>query len=268
MNTITADLLPLAVDIATLNVLRDNPRRGDVEAVRKSYEQFGQRKPIVVRRGDRVVLAGNHQLLAARELGWESIAVVWVDDDDATAMAFTLADNRTGDLGSYDDALLLLLLSQVEATDNAALFAATGFDTFDMAALLESSTNGLSGTTDEPDDHFDDSEDPTPETDKGRALALWGSTVGEPDVTPENGSEWQLGEHILVVCDVHKDWARYIHHLTGDALLWPYPSLLAPFVVQARGRKLVLVQPNRYLAGWSITKWQRLTGETAVEVTA
>jgi len=134
MNTITADLLQLAVDITTLNVLRDNPRRGDIEAVRKSYEQFGQRKPIVARRGDRVVLAGNHQLLAARELGWPEIAVVWVDDDEATSNAFVLADNRTADLGTYDDELLSALLQSFDMDSD--LFAATGYVEDDLTDLL------------------------------------------------------------------------------------------------------------------------------------
>ena len=146
MNTITADLLPLAVDIATLNVLRDNPRRGDVEAVRKSYEQFGQRKPIVARRDDRVVLAGNHQLLAARELGWPEIAVVWVDDDDATAMAFTLADNRTADLGTYDNDLLAALIAGVAETGIAELLGATGYDDKDLRDILAGGHAGAPGS--------------------------------------------------------------------------------------------------------------------------
>jgi hypothetical protein len=42
-----------------------------------------------------------HELIAAaQQLGWTHIAVVWVDDDDITATAFALADNRTGDLGT------------------------------------------------------------------------------------------------------------------------------------------------------------------------
>ena len=55
---------------------------------------------------DNVVIAGNHQLAAARKLGWDQIAVLYVEDDELTAKAFALADNRTADLGTYDDDLL------------------------------------------------------------------------------------------------------------------------------------------------------------------
>ena len=51
---------------------------------------FGQRKPIVVRRSDNVVIAGNHTMQAAQALGWSEIAVVWVDDDEVT-MTTTVA---------------------------------------------------------------------------------------------------------------------------------------------------------------------------------
>ena len=88
-------------------------------AVAESYATFGQRKPIVARREGKggVVIAGNHQLEAARELGWEKIPVVWVEDDDITAKALALADNRTADLGSYDDSDLLAMLQTVREAD-------------------------------------------------------------------------------------------------------------------------------------------------------
>jgi len=126
--------------VADLTELPGNPRRGDVEAVKRSYERFGQRKPIVVRRDGKqtVVVAGNHQLKAAQELGWESIAVVFADDlTDDEARGFALADNRVADLGGYDDSDLLALLEQVDDTD---LLAVTGYaetDIIDLRRLSE-----------------------------------------------------------------------------------------------------------------------------------
>lgn len=122
---IAPDLQPLAVPIGELKPLPGNPRRGDVEAVMRSYEKFGQRKPIVARR-DGTIIAGNHQLEAARRLGWTEIAIVRVDDDDQTAKAYALADNRVGELGGYDDGALLSLLEDLG--DTGDLLLATGFD--------------------------------------------------------------------------------------------------------------------------------------------
>lgn len=121
------DLLPLAFPIDRLSPLPGNPRRGDVDAVVRSYSKFGQRKPIVARRqgAEGTVIAGNHQLVAARRLGWERIAVVWVDDDEITAKAFALADNRTSDLGDYDQAALEQMIADV--ADDVDLLAATSY---------------------------------------------------------------------------------------------------------------------------------------------
>jgi ParB-like chromosome segregation protein Spo0J len=81
-----------------------------------------------------VVVAGNHQLKAARGLGWEQIAVVWADDlTDDEAKAFALADNRVADLGGYDDADLLALL---ESVDDLGPTGYTDLDVADLAALV------------------------------------------------------------------------------------------------------------------------------------
>ena len=149
---IIPDLASLAYPVTKLIPLPGNPRKGDVDAVARSYEQFGQRKPIVARRSDNAVLAGNHQLAAAQQLGWKKIAVVWVDDDEATAAAFAAADNRTADLGTYDDELLAALLATVQAADDEALLAATGYDEFDIAALTTDGAPGSAGYLPTPED--------------------------------------------------------------------------------------------------------------------
>ena len=110
-----------------------NPRHGDVAAVRASLQRFGQRKPIVVQASTRHVVAGNHLVQAARALGWTEIAANVQDMDDAEATAFMLADNRTADLGGYDDALLAEILAEQGSLDN---LWATGYDEDAVAALL------------------------------------------------------------------------------------------------------------------------------------
>jgi DNA modification methylase len=151
---IADDLRALAVPLALLDALDGNPRRGDVAAVVRSYERFGQRKPIVARRradGRGEVTAGNTQLAAARELGWEALAVVWVDDDDDTARAWALADNRTSDLGVYDEAALLAYLESVRLTGDEELLAATGYSDADVLALAARAKSGRTDPDDVPE---------------------------------------------------------------------------------------------------------------------
>lgn len=139
---ILPDLMDMAVPIGNVKPLPGNPRRGDVAAVARSLEQFGQRKPIVARRMKREkdghptgeVIAGNHTLQAAISLGWEQIAVTWTDDDAKTAKAYALADNKTHDIGAYDDALLGEMLADLQGADD--LLAATGYGEDEIAALI------------------------------------------------------------------------------------------------------------------------------------
>jgi DNA modification methylase len=130
------DLLQLAHPITELTLLPGNPRRGDIEAVKRSLEAFGQRKPIVVRRSDNVVIAGNHTMQAAQALGWSEIAVVWVDDDEVTSKAFALADNRTAELGDYDEDALADLINDVGSL-NPGLLESSGWDDKAVQELLD-----------------------------------------------------------------------------------------------------------------------------------
>lgn len=138
---IANDLLPLSHPVGILRLMPGNPRKGDIDAVMKSYKQFGQRKPIVATR-DGTVIAGNHQLLAARKLGWQKIAVVFVDDDDKTAKAFALADNRTAELGIYDNELLVEFIDEVSI--DPTLFEAISYSEQDIE-LLRTPTNFING---------------------------------------------------------------------------------------------------------------------------
>jgi ParB-like chromosome segregation protein Spo0J len=134
MNKIHPALTKLARPVADLHPMVGNPRKGDVAAVARSYAQFGQVKPIVVRE-DGEILAGNHQYAAAVELGWDRIAAVTFTGTEAEGRALSLADNRTSDLGTYDAELLAVLLATVET--DADLLAATGYSDADMVVMRQ-----------------------------------------------------------------------------------------------------------------------------------
>jgi hypothetical protein len=78
----------------------------NLDAIKGSLSQFGQRKPIVIQ--DNVVIAGNGTLEAARQLGWKEIEVVRVPDEwtPDQAKAFALADNRTAELAQWNHDVL------------------------------------------------------------------------------------------------------------------------------------------------------------------
>lgn len=133
---IVEGLQSLVAPLTELKPASNNPRVGDVEAIVKSYERFGQRKPIVVSRETSEIIAGNHQYQAALKLGWEGIAVVWVDDDEETATAYSVADNRIGQLGEWNVEELVAAFDVMDPDD----YEAAGFqeiDIEDYRALLD-----------------------------------------------------------------------------------------------------------------------------------
>lgn len=136
MSQIAESLSGLRVPLSELKLLKNNPRKGNVAAVIRSYKTFGQLKPIVARKSTGEIIAGNHQYQAAKELGWSEIAVVWADVDEKTARAYAVADNRTGELAEWDVNALIASLEDLDST----LFEAAGFsidELDDLKAILE-----------------------------------------------------------------------------------------------------------------------------------
>lgn len=84
----------------------------NLEAIRGSLEEFGQVKPLVVRAADKRVICGNGTLLAAKQLGWTSLAAVVLDVTEERANQLAIADNRTAELAEWDNEILLELLEE------------------------------------------------------------------------------------------------------------------------------------------------------------
>ena len=128
-----------------------NARQGDVGAISESLKAHGQYKPVVVNIGTHTgraneVLAGNHTLMAFRELAtaepdddrWGDILVHWVDVDDDMAARIVVADNRTSELGGFDVTMLAELLDGMDG-DLAGL-GYSAADMADLAALVQENT--------------------------------------------------------------------------------------------------------------------------------
>lgn len=117
--------------IAELKFYPGNARRGDIDLIAESLGKLGQYKPIVVNK-DGTILAGNHTVMAAQRLGWETIDVHRVDVDDDTAKRIVIVDNKANDQSTYDVEDLVNLLTELPTLE------ATGFTRDEVDQLLES----------------------------------------------------------------------------------------------------------------------------------
>ncbi len=184
-------LKPLAVPLASLTPdprnARVHPPR-NLEALRTSLRAYGQRKPLVARRADRRIVAGNGLWQAAKDLGWTEIAVVFVEDDEATATGYALMDNQSALLAEWDPGILGDLVVELRAADFD--LDLTGFDQVELDAFA-----GNDGAP----------VDAEPQIDRAEELRVkWGV---------ETGQLWRLGEHRLFCGDSTKaeDVARCLN---------------------------------------------------------
>ena len=136
---INPDLEPLARPLADLHCDPKNARKHgkrDLDTIAASLDLHGQQKPIVAMR-DGKVIAGNGTLEAARALGWDRIACVTYDDEDAAkAAAFAIVDNRSAELSEWDTDALAAVLAEIPPD----LLGAVGFIPAELDDLLHPQT--------------------------------------------------------------------------------------------------------------------------------
>ncbi len=162
--------------LAKIQPYERNPRDNDsaVDAVAESIERFGFRQPIVVD-DDGVIVCGHTRWKAATKLGLEKVPVHVATDLTAEQIrAYRIADNKSGELASWNMELLPLELAELQ--DAGIDWSLLGFDQDELAKLLGGDlTEGLT----DPD------------------------SVPEPPDDPitQRGDLWILGNHRLLCGD-------------------------------------------------------------------
>lgn len=125
-------LEPLICSIEDVSAHPSNPRNGDVDAIAESITVNGFVAPVIAQRSTGYIIAGNHRYYALMQLGSDKIPVIWLDIDDLAAKRYLLADNRTSDLGNYDNAILVDLLEHMAQEDS---LLGTGYADYDLEML-------------------------------------------------------------------------------------------------------------------------------------
>lgn len=225
MSSNQLDLATVVVGIDTVKPYAKNPRLGNIDAIAQSLKKNKQYRPIVVQKSTNTILAGNHTWRAAKHLGWEDIAVVFVDVDDERAKRIVIADNRTADLGTYDPELLAEIMESLPDVEG------TGYTEQDRQILLDAVLNNTEEAATVIDDVLTAPTliSRTPEElkrDQIREEVTSGGSVGgvsRPDFTqPEDEGLQQF--------DDHSSELRGVLQIREDALWptsnkWGYPEL-------------------------------------------
>lgn len=180
------------VSIDQIKPYENNPRNNDdaVDAVANSIKEFGWQQPIVVDNGG-VIIAGHTRYKAAKRLKLKEVPIVVADNlTEEQVNAYRLADNKSGELSTWDDDELQEELDKILDIDM------TDFG-FDLETELED---------DEVID--DDYEEEVPEEPKSKL-----------------GQVYQLGRHRLMCGDSTKpeDVKKLMGGVQADLLITDPP---------------------------------------------
>lgn len=124
LSYIHEQLRSLAVPINSLVPDPANPKEHgeeNIEAIKASLRKFGQDQPLVVQKQGRIVRKGNGRMTAAIQLGWTHIAALFCDEDEITAIERALADNRSAQLGGWNNPILRQVMEQLAERGDGTL---------------------------------------------------------------------------------------------------------------------------------------------------
>jgi DNA modification methylase len=257
---------PMSVELRPLDAVRpyaNNPRQNDdaVEAVAESIRRFGFRQPIVVD-ADGVIVAGHTRFRAAQRLGLATVPVhVATDLTPDEVRAYRLADNKTAELASWDDAMLSI---ELDALRGAGIdWTLLGFDEEELAKLLApAGTDGLTDPDAVPEKPADPITKPgdlwllgkhrllcgdsTSATDVARLLdgAVPALMVTDPPYGVEYDPEWRMDAGLTgntarmgkVMNDDRADWTEAWKLFPGDVAYVYHAGVFASTVQQSLER--------------------------------
>ena len=97
----------------------NNPRNNDdaVDAVASSIKNFGFKVPIVIDSNNEII-NGHTRFKAAKKIGLETVPVIVADDlTPEQIKAFRLADNKVGEIATWDEEALAVELEELKNLD-------------------------------------------------------------------------------------------------------------------------------------------------------
>lgn len=121
------------VKAGDLELYPENPNRGNVEEIRVSIRENGFWGVLVVQKSRMRIAIGNHRFQAGQKEGMTTFPCQVCDLTDDETRELLLADNRLGEMGTYDQPRLLAALEAVQKKKGS--LRGTGFRERDLDRL-------------------------------------------------------------------------------------------------------------------------------------
>jgi ParB-like nuclease domain len=119
-----------SVDISKVIIWKDNPKdhASSVKQLSEIIKTRGQISPVIVWRKNNVCYKGNGTIAALKLLGMKKVDVRYVSfPSEAAAIAYGIADNKSGELSAWDSTVLSKFLSMEEVENTGFTTREIGF---------------------------------------------------------------------------------------------------------------------------------------------
>ena len=213
-----------------------------VAALANAMVEDGVTMPILIDE-DGIIIAGHGRRLAAAKNKFREYPVViargWTDVQKRAAR---LKDNQLGLLSEWDDKLLQLEVGALKTDGyNLPLLGFGGEELLRLETLDADMGN------------------------RGDLLELVNIAIKDPTYIVAPNDHYVLSDrHHLICASVISDWNLWKPLLDDGALFCPYPGVFVPFSTKAATHPLVMVQPDPYICGHILDRYQEVHGKKAI----
>jgi hypothetical protein len=216
-----------------------NPRNWRVhpkyqqDALESVLDTVGWVQNIIVNRTTGFVLDGHARVAIALRREEPKVPVVYVELSEAEEALVLATYDPISALAGKDDKLLGELVAEVQVGDQ----------------ILRELMDDLLPDVREPSD--------------AAALALMDLTTRAPAYEVTKGSAYRVGQHLLLVLDPVRDWAKVHPWMREGDWLLPFPGVYAPLVEEPPAR-FVMVQPDLFVAAFIADRYEEQRGKGTV----
>tara|TARA_R110002020_G_scaffold122026_6_gene277250 strand:- start:409 stop:1173 length:765 start_codon:yes stop_codon:yes gene_type:complete len=218
------------------------------DALKGVLAEIGYADALIAREtDDGLMLIDGH--LRAEATPDSNVPVLILDVTEAEADKMLLTLDPLAAMAVSDDKKLSALLDTVSSENEAVNSLLNTLSNNNLLPLM-----------------LDDMTIPPPDEESGTLLKLLDITVAEPRHQVDTGDIFQLGAlHILVCASVIKDWNIWSRYLEGDTLFCPHPNSMVPLSEAGQEKRLLLVQPDTYIAGHILDRYEEIHGAEVIE---
>jgi ParB-like chromosome segregation protein Spo0J len=218
-----------------------------IKQIADSITKYGFNNPILIDK-DGGIIAGHGRYEAAMRLKLEKVPTVCLDHlTPEQKRQYIIADNKLAEGSYWDEDVLAMELSDMDVD-----FSVMGFEEGEGETLIAENIETISDTKGE-------------EETKGELLELASVTLGEPVHEVHHGQRWRLGDkHDLLILSVISESLEWRQFLRESTLFCPYPNPLTALSIKGDAHHLLLVQPDRYIAGHILDQYETIHGAGSV----